>query len=109
GLTDEGGAATAATPPSSGRSDGGNGRSDAGNGAPSAERQDSEPTASGRRIVGAAGRRIDRHDAPATPVARPELTDDEPRMPGDLFAILEEHADDAAIPIDRDQVERAFV
>ena len=46
--------------------------------------------------------------APAA-VERAELTPSERRLLGDLFAIVEEHADQAAIPIDRDRVEEAFV
>jgi len=38
-----------------------------------------------------------------------ELTDSERRLLGDLFAIIEEHASDAALPIDRDRVKEAFV
>ncbi|HEU4976406.1 MAG TPA: bifunctional (p)ppGpp synthetase/guanosine-3',5'-bis(diphosphate) 3'-pyrophosphohydrolase [Baekduia sp.] len=47
--------------------------------------------------------------AAAEPVARPELTAFERRLLSDLFAIVEEHADEAALPIDRDRVEDAFV
>ncbi len=42
-------------------------------------------------------------------VARPELTPIEQRLLGDLFAIVEEHADHAALVVDRDRVEEAFV
>ena len=42
-------------------------------------------------------------------VARIELTDAERRLLGDLFAIVEEHAHESALPIDRDRVEEAFV
>jgi GTP pyrophosphokinase len=42
-------------------------------------------------------------------VDRAELTPIEQRLLGDLFAIVEEHADQAAVPIDRDRVEEAFV
>ena len=61
------------------------------------------------RILGASARRIDRHEEPATPVVSPKLSADEARMLGDLFAIVAEHADDAAVAVDRSQVERAFV
>jgi guanosine-3',5'-bis(diphosphate) 3'-pyrophosphohydrolase len=40
---------------------------------------------------------------------RAELTDPERRLLGDLFAIVEEHAHESALPIDRDRVEEAFV
>ncbi len=39
----------------------------------------------------------------------PSLSPDEQELLGDLFAIVEEHADQAAMPIDRDRVEEAFV
>ena len=42
-------------------------------------------------------------------VARIELTDPERRLLGDLFAIVEEHAHESALPIDHDRVEEAFV
>jgi GTP diphosphokinase / guanosine-3',5'-bis(diphosphate) 3'-diphosphatase len=42
-------------------------------------------------------------------VTRAELSDAEGRLLSDLFAIVEEHADQAAIAIDRDKVEEAFV
>jgi GTP pyrophosphokinase len=41
-------------------------------------------------------------------VDRAELSPSEQRLLGDLFAIVEEHADHAALPIDRDRVESAF-
>ncbi|HEX6744317.1 MAG TPA: HD domain-containing protein, partial [Solirubrobacteraceae bacterium] len=43
------------------------------------------------------------------PVLRAELTETERRLLGDLFAIVEEHADDAAVQIDRERVEDAFL
>src|SRR5512132_2264429 len=43
------------------------------------------------------------------PVLRAELTETERRLLGDLFAIVEEHADDAAVEIDRERVEDAFL
>ncbi|HET9123956.1 MAG TPA: bifunctional (p)ppGpp synthetase/guanosine-3',5'-bis(diphosphate) 3'-pyrophosphohydrolase [Solirubrobacteraceae bacterium] len=43
------------------------------------------------------------------PAAGPTLTDSQQRLLGDLFAIVEEHADHAAAPIDRDRVREAFV
>ena len=43
------------------------------------------------------------------PVARADLSPVAQRLLGDLFAIVEEHADQAALPIDRDRVEAAFV
>jgi GTP pyrophosphokinase len=42
-------------------------------------------------------------------VARADLTDVERTLLGDLFAIIEEHADDASFEIDRERVEEAFV
>src|SRR5205085_9639979 len=42
-------------------------------------------------------------------VERAELTPVEQRLLSDLFAIVEEHADQAAVEIDRDRVEDAFV
>ena len=47
--------------------------------------------------------------AARTAVARAELTEIERRLLGDLFAIIEEHADQRAVPIDRERVEEAFV
>jgi guanosine-3',5'-bis(diphosphate) 3'-pyrophosphohydrolase len=41
--------------------------------------------------------------------AAAELTDAQQRLLGDLFAIVEEHADHAAAPIDRGRVQEAFV
>ncbi|HEY7150246.1 MAG TPA: HD domain-containing protein, partial [Solirubrobacterales bacterium] len=37
-----------------------------------------------------------------------ELTDDQRALLGDLFAVIEEHKADAAAPIDRQELERAF-
>jgi GTP diphosphokinase / guanosine-3',5'-bis(diphosphate) 3'-diphosphatase len=42
-------------------------------------------------------------------VAHADLTEAERRLLSDLFAIVEEHADQSAIAIDRDSVEEAFV
>jgi GTP pyrophosphokinase len=42
-------------------------------------------------------------------VERPELAPTEQRLLGDLFAIIEEHADQAAVAVDRGRVEKAFV
>ncbi|WP_372790480.1 bifunctional (p)ppGpp synthetase/guanosine-3',5'-bis(diphosphate) 3'-pyrophosphohydrolase [Paraconexibacter sp.] len=42
-------------------------------------------------------------------VERKDLTETEKRLLSDLFAIVEEHAEDAAITVDRDRVEDAFV
>ncbi len=42
-------------------------------------------------------------------IKSPDLTGLERRLLSDLFAIVEEHADEAAIPIERDRVEEAFV
>jgi guanosine-3',5'-bis(diphosphate) 3'-pyrophosphohydrolase len=42
-------------------------------------------------------------------VERVELTPTERRLLGDLFAIVEEHADQSAVSVDRNRVEEAFV
>jgi guanosine-3',5'-bis(diphosphate) 3'-pyrophosphohydrolase len=42
-------------------------------------------------------------------VERADLSPSEQRLLGDLFAIVEEHAEQAALTIDRDRVEAAFV
>src|SRR5437588_8817759 len=47
----------------------------------------------------------DRHG----PAGRPDLTDPEQRLLGDLFAIVEEHAADSVVVIDKARVEDAFV
>ena len=39
------------------------------------------------------------------PAVRPNLTDTEQRLLGDLFAIVEEHAADSVVAIDKDCVE----
>jgi GTP pyrophosphokinase len=65
------------------------------------------PTRSGltdRRPVGSA---IDPTVHPE--VERKDLSEAEARLLSDLFAIVEEHAVDAAIAVDRDRVEDAFV
>ncbi|MDP9399847.1 MAG: bifunctional (p)ppGpp synthetase/guanosine-3',5'-bis(diphosphate) 3'-pyrophosphohydrolase [Actinomycetota bacterium] len=43
------------------------------------------------------------------PVERGDLTEVERRLLSDLVAIVEEHADDAALPVDHERVEQAFV
>ncbi|MEA2140547.1 MAG: diphosphokinase / guanosine-3,5-bis(diphosphate) 3-diphosphatase [Solirubrobacteraceae bacterium] len=43
------------------------------------------------------------------PVARPELSPSQQSLLSDLFAIVEEHADQAAEPIDRERVEAALM
>jgi len=48
----------------------------------------------------------ERHD---TTVQRTDLSASEQRLLADLFAIVEEHAPEAALPIDRGRVEEAFV
>jgi len=45
----------------------------------------------------------------AVAIERSELTKTESRLLSDLFAIIEEHADQAALAIDRERVEKAFV
>ncbi len=56
---------------------------------------------------------VDEHHATngdvVAPLADERLTEAEQRMLGDLFAIVEEHADDAATEIDRDRVVDAFL
>src|SRR5215210_5265045 len=54
-------------------------------------------------------RPVDRHEGHAPAGPRAKLTDDQRRLLGDLFAVVEEHAGEAAEEIDRDLVERAFV
>jgi GTP diphosphokinase / guanosine-3',5'-bis(diphosphate) 3'-diphosphatase len=44
-----------------------------------------------------------------TPAGPAVLTDDQRVLLGDLFAVVEEHADEAAERVDRDLVEKAFV
>ncbi len=54
---------------------------------------------------------VDRVEDPSAhgTIERPELTPAERRLLGDLFAIVEEHSDQAAVVVDRDRVEEAFV
>jgi GTP pyrophosphokinase len=54
---------------------------------------------------------IDRveHSRAHSAVTRAELTAAERRLLGDLFAIVEEHSNHAAVVVDRDRVEEAFV
>jgi guanosine-3',5'-bis(diphosphate) 3'-pyrophosphohydrolase len=49
------------------------------------------------------------HPEQHSAVERADLNDSERRLLSDLFAIVEEHADEAALPIDRTRVEEAFV
>jgi GTP diphosphokinase / guanosine-3',5'-bis(diphosphate) 3'-diphosphatase len=49
------------------------------------------------------------HPVAPTPVERAGLTPSERALLGDLFAIVEEHASESSLEIDRDDVERAFV
>jgi GTP pyrophosphokinase len=49
------------------------------------------------------------HPEQHSAVDRADLNDSERRLLSDLFAIVEEHADEAALPIDRTRVEEAFV
>jgi guanosine-3',5'-bis(diphosphate) 3'-pyrophosphohydrolase len=65
-----------------------------------------------RRTAGPASRRpvdVVVHPDQHAPIDHADLTDAERRLLGDLFAIVEEHASDSVVPIDRRQVERAFV
>src|SRR4051794_21674905 len=54
---------------------------------------------------------VDRVEHPEIhgPLVRPNLTDTEQRLLGDLFAIVEEHVADSVIQVDKDRVEEAFV
>src|SRR3954453_12575021 len=54
---------------------------------------------------------VDRVEHPEArgPAGRPNLTDTEQRLLGDLFAIVEEHAADSVVQIDRGRVEEAFI
>jgi guanosine-3',5'-bis(diphosphate) 3'-pyrophosphohydrolase len=49
------------------------------------------------------------HAGPQVVVERSDLTDVERRLLSDVFAIVEEHAEEAALTIDRERVEAAFV
>jgi GTP diphosphokinase / guanosine-3',5'-bis(diphosphate) 3'-diphosphatase len=49
------------------------------------------------------------HPVTPTPVRRDGLTATERELLGDLFAIVEEHASESTLEIDRDRVEQAFV
>ena len=52
---------------------------------------------------------VDDGRGPRAGRARQQLTDDERVLLGDLFAVIEEHAAEAAETVDRKMVERAFV
>src|SRR4029450_3819705 len=54
-------------------------------------------------------RPVARHEVHAPAGPKTKLTDDQRVLLGDLFAVVEEHAGEAAEEIDRDLVERAFV
>jgi guanosine-3',5'-bis(diphosphate) 3'-pyrophosphohydrolase len=49
------------------------------------------------------------HPVPRTPIRRSDLSDTERELLGDLFAIVEEHAAESTLKIEREKVERAFV
>ncbi len=49
------------------------------------------------------------HAGPRATTAHADLTAAEQRLLGDLLAIVEEHADQTAVPVDRDRLEQAFV
>ncbi len=62
----------------------------------------------------AAEREFERHPVDAHAVQAPagpptKLTEDQRKLLGDLFAVVEEHADEAAAHVDRDLVQKAFV
>src|SRR4051795_8520478 len=61
--------------------------------------------APGERLPGDRVEHPDDHAA----IGRTDLTQTERRLLGDLFAIVEEHADESAVVIDRDRVEDAFL
>ncbi|MHB8658665.1 MAG: RelA/SpoT family protein [Solirubrobacteraceae bacterium] len=77
----------------------------------------SKPGGSGRRrapggkVIGGERPTVDRVQRSMAPAAvnRAELTGAERRLLGDLFAIVEEHAEQSAVAIDRERVEEAFV
>jgi GTP diphosphokinase / guanosine-3',5'-bis(diphosphate) 3'-diphosphatase len=85
---------------------------------PRAERRRTSPasTSTAKRPPGRDGEvrdrtplgRSEQHDV-AELVGTTELTPFERGLLGDLFAIVEEHADEAALPVDRDRVEQAFL
>ena len=50
----------------------------------------------------------DRKKTPRADSITRELTADQRALLGDLFAVVEEHKADAAEPIDRQEIERAF-
>ena len=52
---------------------------------------------------------VDEHDSRGPAGPKTGLTDDQRVLLGDLFAVVEEHAEEAAEPIDRDLVTGAFV
>jgi guanosine-3',5'-bis(diphosphate) 3'-pyrophosphohydrolase len=61
-------------------------------------------------LLPSAWRQVDRVEHRSdVPVERAELTDEERRLLADLFAIVEEHAEQAAVTIDQEKVEEAFV
>jgi guanosine-3',5'-bis(diphosphate) 3'-pyrophosphohydrolase len=49
------------------------------------------------------------HPVKLAPIRREGLTDTERELLGDLFAIVEEHAAESSVQVDREKVERAFV
>ncbi len=53
--------------------------------------------------------RVEHPEQHTMPPVTADLAEAGRRLLGDLFAIVEEHADDAALTIDRERVERAFV
>jgi GTP diphosphokinase / guanosine-3',5'-bis(diphosphate) 3'-diphosphatase len=69
------------------------------------------PAAGGDEVAVRGHRPVDgaatAHDAAAD--APPDLTAHERELLADLFAIVEEHADEVAQPVDRGQVVKAFV
>jgi len=70
---------------------------------------DGEQRALGGLIPASRARVDEAGRQPLAVIARTELTDTEQRLLGDLLAIVEEHADHAAVPVDRRRLEEAFV
>jgi GTP pyrophosphokinase len=62
-------------------------------------------------LIPASRTRVDQvdHPVPRATTAHPELTPAEQRLLGDLLAIVEEHADQTAVPVDRERLEQAFI
>jgi guanosine-3',5'-bis(diphosphate) 3'-pyrophosphohydrolase len=80
--------------------------------APSGQRSSAKQKAGGNGRSQGPGfehSKVDEHPAHAPAGPKTKLSDDQRVLLGDLFAVVEEHADDAAEQVDRGLVERAFV